>query len=64
VAALGTNRRTDSYGGPMRNRIRLGVETVTAMRRAVGPELPIALRISQWKIQDFIAKNFTTPAEL
>jgi len=60
----GTNRRQDRYGGSLRNRIRLAVETVSEMRRATGPDFPISLRISQWKIQDFGAKNFRTPAEL
>jgi 2,4-dienoyl-CoA reductase-like NADH-dependent reductase (Old Yellow Enzyme family) len=60
----GTNRRTDAYGGPLRNRIRLAVETVTEMRRQTGPDFPISLRISQWKVQDFKAKLFATPADL
>jgi 2,4-dienoyl-CoA reductase-like NADH-dependent reductase (Old Yellow Enzyme family) len=60
----GTNRRDDKYGGSLRNRIRLAVDTVAEMRRATGPDFPISLRISQWKIQDFGAKNFKTPAEL
>lgn len=29
-----------------------------------GQSFPISRRISQWKIQDFSAKNFKTPAEL
>jgi 2,4-dienoyl-CoA reductase-like NADH-dependent reductase (Old Yellow Enzyme family) len=29
----GTNRRTDRYGGSMRNRIRLAVDTVAEIRR-------------------------------
>ncbi len=60
----GTNRRDDRYGGSLRNRIRLAVDTVAEMRRATGPSFPISLRISQWKIQDFGAKLFRTPAEL
>lgn len=60
----GTNHRDDRYGGSLENRMRLAVETVAEMRRATGPDFPISLRISQWKIQDFAAKNFNTPAEL
>jgi 2,4-dienoyl-CoA reductase-like NADH-dependent reductase (Old Yellow Enzyme family) len=59
-----TNRRTDKYGGSMRNRIRLAVDTVAEIRRLTGPDFPISLRISQWKIQDFGARIFQTPAEL
>jgi 2,4-dienoyl-CoA reductase-like NADH-dependent reductase (Old Yellow Enzyme family) len=60
----GTNRREDRYGGSMRNRIRLAVDTVGEMRRATGPDFPISLRISQWKIQDFAARNFSSPQQL
>ncbi len=60
----GTNRRADDYGGPLRNRIRLAVDTVAEIRRLTGPNFPISLRISQWKIQDFGAKIFKTPGEL
>jgi 2,4-dienoyl-CoA reductase-like NADH-dependent reductase (Old Yellow Enzyme family) len=30
----------------------------------VGPDFPICLRISQWKLQDFTARLATTPAEM
>lgn len=60
----GTNRRDDQYGGSLRNRIRLAVDTVTAIRRATGPDFPISLRLSQWRIQDFTSKIFDTPADL
>jgi 2,4-dienoyl-CoA reductase-like NADH-dependent reductase (Old Yellow Enzyme family) len=60
----GTNRRTDRYGGSMHNRIRLAVDTVKAIRRATAPDFAISLRLSQWKIQDFAAKNFETPQDL
>ncbi len=60
----GTNKRTDSYGGPMRNRIRLATEAVAEIRRATGPDLPISLRLSQWKVQDFKAKLFESPGDL
>jgi 2,4-dienoyl-CoA reductase-like NADH-dependent reductase (Old Yellow Enzyme family) len=58
------NRRTDGYGGSMRNRARFGAEVVAAVRRAVGPDMPIAMRISQWKMQDYNAKVAQTPQEL
>ena len=60
----GTNQRTDRYGGSLAARGRFGVEVVAACRRAVGPDFPIVLRYSQWKLQDFNAKLAETPEEL
>jgi 2,4-dienoyl-CoA reductase-like NADH-dependent reductase (Old Yellow Enzyme family) len=60
----GTNRRTDRYGGAtLADRTRFAVEIVRAIRRAVGPALPISLRISQWKQQDYAARLAEGPAE-
>ncbi|MCX6550669.1 MAG: FAD-dependent oxidoreductase [Acidobacteria bacterium] len=41
-----TNRRTDEYGGPLRNRARMLVETVAAIKRAIGPTFPLLCRIN------------------
>ncbi|KAL2853501.1 hypothetical protein BJX68DRAFT_264969 [Aspergillus pseudodeflectus] len=41
-----TNRRTDCYGGPFENRIRLLCEVLTAIRGAIPAETPLFLRIS------------------
>jgi len=59
-----TNQRTDGYGGSLRNRTRFGAEAIREIRRRVGPEYPVALRFSQWKIDDYDAKIVTSPAEL
>jgi 2,4-dienoyl-CoA reductase-like NADH-dependent reductase (Old Yellow Enzyme family) len=41
-----TNRRTDAYGPQtMENRLRFHLETVDAVRKAVGQDMPIALRL-------------------
>ena len=40
-----TNHRTDTYGGSPENRIRLHLEVIAAVRQAVGPDYPIALRL-------------------
>src|SRR6202140_3039057 len=56
-----TKRRTDPYGAELTARTRFAVEVVGACRRAVGPEFPILLRFSQWKLQDFNAKPATAP---
>ncbi|WP_118134904.1 NADH:flavin oxidoreductase [Oceanicella sp. SM1341] len=61
----GTNRRSDAWGGEtIGRRARFGAEVVAAMRRAVGPDFPIILRLSQWKQQDFSARLATTPDEM
>jgi 2,4-dienoyl-CoA reductase-like NADH-dependent reductase (Old Yellow Enzyme family) len=41
-----TNHRTDSYGGPFENRIRLLCEVLAAIREAVGPDYPLGVRLS------------------
>ncbi len=41
-----TNQRTDEYGGPLENRMRLLVETLAAVREAVGPDYPVGVRVS------------------
>jgi 2,4-dienoyl-CoA reductase (NADPH2) len=40
------NQRTDDYGGPLENRWRVQVETVEAIRVAVGEDFPILFRFS------------------
>lgn len=61
----GTNKRTDDWGGatlPERN--RFAVEVVKAVRAAVGENMVIILRLSQWKQQDFAVQLAKTPAEM
>ncbi|MDN4053778.1 NADPH-dependent 2,4-dienoyl-CoA reductase [Massilia sp. YIM B02763] len=41
-----TNRRTDRWGGPIENRMRLAVEIVRRIRAAVGPDFIIMFRHS------------------
>lgn len=59
-----TNIRTDRYGGDAVQRARFAVEVVEAVRAAIGPDMPIIFRFSQWKQQDFDAQLAETPAEL
>ncbi|MEV5975219.1 mycofactocin system FadH/OYE family oxidoreductase 2 [Streptomyces sp. NPDC051921] len=40
-----TNRRTDAYGGPLRNRARLLTEIISAVRAAIGPALALGVRL-------------------
>lgn len=61
----GTNLRDDRWGGAtIRERSRFAVEVVKAVRAAVGPDLPVILRVSQWKQQDYAARLATTPDEM
>ena len=41
-----SNDRSDIYGGSLENRARLLVETVIAVRAAIGDEMPLAVRFS------------------
>lgn len=41
-----TNLRTDEYGGSLENRNRFLMETLAAVREAVGPDFPLTLRVS------------------
>lgn len=61
----GTNLRTDGYGGAtLKQRSRFAAEIVKAMRKAVGPDFPLILRVSQWKQQDYAARLAPTPEEM
>lgn len=40
------NRRTDSYGGAVENRMRLLLEVVDALRRTLGPDMAIAVKLN------------------
>lgn len=40
------NKREDTYGGSLENRMRFAVEIVQSIRGAVGPNMPILFRIS------------------
>jgi 2,4-dienoyl-CoA reductase-like NADH-dependent reductase (Old Yellow Enzyme family) len=40
------NRRTDGYGGSLDNRARVHLETIRAVRRAVGEDYPILIKLN------------------
>jgi 2,4-dienoyl-CoA reductase-like NADH-dependent reductase (Old Yellow Enzyme family) len=56
-----TTHRTDAYG---KDRMRLAVEIVRAIRDRTGRDFPISFRFSQWTVRDYEARLFETPAEL
>jgi 2,4-dienoyl-CoA reductase-like NADH-dependent reductase (Old Yellow Enzyme family) len=61
----GTNQRSDGYGGgDLSARVRFPAEVVAAVRAAVGPEMIVSFRFSQWKQADYDAKIVRDPAEL
>ncbi len=41
-----TNKRTDEYGGDVKNRTRIHLEIIKAVRDTVGPDYPVFLRLS------------------
>jgi len=41
-----TNRRRDAWGGSLENRARLLLETVRAVRRAVGDDFPVGIKLN------------------
>jgi len=41
-----TNKRQDRYGGSLENRMRFGLEIVHKIRRNIGPDYPIIIRLA------------------
>lgn len=59
-----TNKRTDCYGGSLKERTRFAAEVVKECRKVVGADFPIFFRFSQWKMSDYHAKLAENPKEL
>jgi 2,4-dienoyl-CoA reductase-like NADH-dependent reductase (Old Yellow Enzyme family) len=59
-----TNMRTDRYGGALRDRTRFAVEVLGEIRRRVGQDFPVFMRISQFKMMDYTARLAETPQQL
>lgn len=51
-----SNTRTDKWGGNTANRLRLSLEVIKAVRKRLGKEIPVGIRISQGKVNDFFHK--------
>ncbi len=60
----GMNQRSDKYGGSLENRARFGADIIREIRKEIGPDMPIILRWSQWKQQDYKVKLADTPEKL
>ena len=59
-----TNRRTDDFGGSPAARARFPARVIAACRAAVGPDFPILVRMSQFKIGAYDAAIAQSPQEL
>ncbi|HWL46667.1 MAG TPA: NADH:flavin oxidoreductase [Sphingomonadaceae bacterium] len=57
-----TNRRHDQWGGgDIALRSRFAKEVVRAIRAAVSDDMPVIIRLSQWKQQDYSVRLAETP---
>src|SRR5207249_5307698 len=50
------NTRTDEYGGSLDNRMRFMIETLDAMRSAVGKDMPLGVRL---KLDDMAQRGMS-----
>ena len=50
------NQRQDEWGGPLENRARLLLETIRAVRKKVGDDYPVAIKLNS---SDFLEGGFT-----
>lgn len=61
----GTNLRTDGYGGKtLAERSRFGVEVVKEVRKQVGEDFAVIIRLSQWKPSAYTSQLAKTPQEM
>ena len=61
----GTNLRNDGYGGSsLAERSRFGVEVIKEVRRQVGEDFAVIIRLSQWKPSAYNYQLAKTPQEM
>jgi len=61
----GTNLRTDAWGGKtLPERSRFALEVVKEVRKQVGDDFAVILRLSQWKPSAYDSKLAVTPQEM
>jgi len=56
-----TNRRTDEYGGDIRDRMRAVVEIIQGVKKVCGPDIPVGIRLCSEELLDDVRGN--TPEE-
>lgn len=54
--SIHSNQRTDEYGGDFKNRARFAIECIEEVRKQVGNDFPISIRISA---DEIITKGYT-----
>jgi 2,4-dienoyl-CoA reductase-like NADH-dependent reductase (Old Yellow Enzyme family) len=59
-----TNWRNDRFGGDLAGRTHFAAEVIRECRRQVGPDYPICLRFSHWKLRNYDASLVENPDEL
>jgi 2,4-dienoyl-CoA reductase-like NADH-dependent reductase (Old Yellow Enzyme family) len=61
----GTNERTDKYGGKnVVERSLFATEVIKEVRKQVGNDFAVIIRLSQWKSYDYAQKMAKTPEEM
>ena len=50
------NKRKDEYGGGIDNRARFAIEVLEAIRKAVGPDFPVLIKLNS---EDFLLNGYT-----
>ena len=60
----GMNQRDDRFGGGLVERTALVQDIIRAVRAEIPADMPLILRFSQWKQQDYNARLAQTPEEL
>ncbi len=59
------NKREDAYGSAtVPGRARFAADILKAVREAVGPDMVVIIRVSQWKQHDYAARLAHTPDEM
>ncbi|MHB9150055.1 MAG: oxidoreductase [Thermoleophilia bacterium] len=52
-----TNRRTDEYGGDVYGRCKFMTDIIKGVRGAIGPDVPLIIRICAWEQLDDVGGN-------
>ena len=58
------NKREGKYGGGFIERAKFAADVIRECRREIGNDMPIILRWSQWKQQEYTARLVETPKEM
>ena len=52
-----TNRRTDEYGGDIYGRCKFMTDIIKGVRKEIGPDMPLIIRICAWEQLDDVGGN-------